>query len=155
MSNLKQNKAMTLYRKLFDPRFISAEDLDGREVTLTIDKVDICNDIHNTETNKIEEKPILVFVEKHRDGKYKGEPIKMVLNKTNAKKIAELYGRHYEGWSGKRILLYPTSIKAFKQVLDAIRIKKPLATNNPAQAFKEPAPELVMSGTDELEGTKS
>jgi len=115
---------MTLYRKLFDPRFINAEDLDGREVTLTIAAIDRCIDIHNQRTQQEEEKPILVFEEKHRDGKLKGEPIKMVLNITNAKKIAELYGKHYEGWVGKKIRIYPVAIKAFKTTLDAIRIKK-------------------------------
>lgn len=116
---------MTIYRKLFDPRFISAEDLDGKEVKLTIAAVEKCSDIHNMQTMKEEEKPIIVFQQTHKGGKYAGEPIKMVLNITNAKKIAELYGKHLEGWVGKDIVLYPTAIKAFKTTLDAIRIKRP------------------------------
>lgn len=144
---------MTLYRKLFDPRFISAEDLDGREVTLTIAGVEKCKDIHNMQTQKEEEKPIIVFTETHKTGKLAGQPIKMVLNITNAKKIAELYGRHFEQWVGKRITIYPVAIKAFKTTLDAIRVKKPAALPASAPATTA-APQLkqIEYDNEQVEG---
>ena len=48
----------------------------------------------------------------------------MVLNKTNAKTIASLYGNHVEAWPGKRITIYvQKNVRAFGSVTDALRIK--------------------------------
>lgn len=49
----------------------------------------------------------------------------MILNKTNCKTIEKIYGTPYiEEWSGKKITLYAEKVKAFGEVVEALRIRK-------------------------------
>lgn len=48
----------------------------------------------------------------------------MVLNVTNTKTIASLYGELYEGWKGESIQLYATEVKAFGEVVKALRVRE-------------------------------
>lgn len=48
----------------------------------------------------------------------------MILNRTNSKTIQKIYGTPYlEEWVGKKVQLYSTSVKAFGEVTDALRIR--------------------------------
>jgi hypothetical protein len=47
----------------------------------------------------------------------------MVLNVTNTRTIASLYGELYEGWINKKIQVYATEVNAFGQVTNALRIR--------------------------------
>ena len=69
-----------------------------------------------------EKKPILYFEET----KAKAEPGKekrLVLNKTNAMTIAKMHGHETDDWKGKRITLFPTTVEAFGQTVDCIRVR--------------------------------
>jgi hypothetical protein len=49
----------------------------------------------------------------------------MILNKTNCKTIEKIYGTPYiEEWSGKKVTLYAEKVKAFGEVVEALRIRK-------------------------------
>lgn len=51
----------------------------------------------------------------------------MILNKTNAKTLEKLFHSPYvEDWSGKKITIGSEKVKAFGEVLDALRIRKTL-----------------------------
>lgn len=67
---------------------------------------------------------------KNKKGKEETVPIieftnapPMVLNVTNTKTIASLYGESYEGWIGKSIQLFVTEVSAFGEKVNALRVR--------------------------------
>jgi len=53
----------------------------------------------------------------------------MILNKTNCKTISKLFGTPYiEEWSGKKVSLYVAKVKAFGEVVEALRVRATLPT---------------------------
>lgn len=111
--------------KVFPSKYVKAADLDGKTVTLTILKVTM--EEMTTHDNKKANKPVVWF-EKATKG--------FVINLTNALIIANLYGDETDNWTGKRISIYPTRVKAFGQMQDCIRVREEVpATAKPvAQA---------------------
>lgn len=115
-------------RLLFPNEYIAAADLleaerkTGKEgVALTIASVSV----ESLKTNRgSEKKPIVRFKEMEaRYAKGQGPAKKLVLNKTNAKAIAKMYGFETNDWVGKKITLYPTQCEAFGDVVDCVRVK--------------------------------
>jgi hypothetical protein len=101
------------YRKLFDSKYLYAIDLKGRSVGLTIEAVEGATVISDGAKDR---KPIVYFREsKARKG--------LLLNRTNARTIADLYGMNTEGWIGKRVTLFPTTTTFGERVVDCIRIR--------------------------------
>jgi len=48
----------------------------------------------------------------------------LIVNKTNAKVIAKVAGSNYiEDWKGKQIALYISNVKAFGELVEAIRVR--------------------------------
>ena len=45
-------------------------------------------------------------------------------NPTNAKAIAAIHGKDYEGWVGKKIVIYPTQCQMAGKTVDCIRVKR-------------------------------
>ena len=85
----------TDYRTMFDRNYLGHLDLAGREVTLTIAKV-VGGEL-TAEGGRKSRKPIVHF----------GNGVKpLIVNKTNAKTIASLYGTFVQDWAGKRITLF-------------------------------------------------
>lgn len=99
---------MNIY-KLFPSRYVTALDLNGHDVTVTMKTVAM-----EEMGAQNEEKPVVFFSDASKG---------MVLNKTNAMTIADLYGPDTENWGGKRITLYSAKVKAFGSTHDAIRIR--------------------------------
>jgi hypothetical protein len=95
----------------FPSKFLKAEDLQKREVKVVIDRI-ILEDLGD------EEKPIAYF-----QGKQKG----LVLNKTNASKIAAALGDDTDEWEGKEIILYPDVASYQGRMVDCIRVRVPAA----------------------------
>lgn len=110
--------------QLFPSKYVKAADLNGKPVTLTIAKLVVEEMGHGAEK---ERKPVLYF-EKATKG--------LVLNRTNAMTIAGLYGDESNEWAGKRVTIYPTRVRAFGTMQDAIRVREEIpATPKPtAQA---------------------
>jgi hypothetical protein len=75
----------------FPSKYVKAEDLGGRDVTVTI-KTCTLEDIILGE----EPKPVLWF-----ENASKG----MVLNVTNARTLTKLYGPDTDAWAGRKIIL--------------------------------------------------
>lgn len=99
--------------KVFPSKYVKAADLNGKTVTLTILRVTMEEMItHKEERTK---KPVVWF-EKAMKG--------FVLNVTNANIIVNLYGDETDNWTGKRIAIYPTRVKAFGQMQDCIRVRE-------------------------------
>jgi hypothetical protein len=108
----------------FPSDFLKVEDLQGRNVTVTIATAKI--DEIGQGTNR-ERKIILGLL---------GKTKKLVCNKTNAKTIAGLYGEQLEGWVGKQITLCPREVEFQGSMVMAIRV----SLQRPSGAVSAPAP---------------
>ena len=109
--------------------YIAAIELKGRDVTLTIAKVerkelkmaggekDMCAVVHFRETPKM-----------------------LILNKTNASSLVVLYGSQANDWTDKRVTIYPTKVPCGRETVDAIRIREKVPPAKGAAPSKAPDP---------------
>lgn len=93
----------------FPGQYLKAADLQGRQVTVTIDHVKI-EDIGG------DNKPVVYFTGKERG---------LVLNKTNANNITFLYGDETDDWHGKQITMFEAMVDFQGRSTAAIRVKGP------------------------------
>ncbi len=109
----KQTEQVTHWKKLTNPNYIGAEILQpGQELKVTIEKV---QKEQVKTADGTQECVVAYFV-----GGKKG----MILNKTNCKIISKGLDTPYiENWIGKSIVLYAAKIKAFGEVVEALRVK--------------------------------
>lgn len=103
---------MPHWKSMMDRDFIFAFDLDGRDVVVTIARVE-AGSLTSSGGRKTK-KPILYF-----EGKEKG----LALNATNSKAIAALYGNYTEKWIGKQITIYPTTTQMGGETVECIRVR--------------------------------
>jgi hypothetical protein len=96
------------YEEAFPGRFLSAGHLDGKKVTVTIANVYI-----DPELDKKKPKLVLSFV---------GKTLELVIPKTNAYCIKEMFGHKLANWVGKRVTLFPTTTLFGEDVVDCIRV---------------------------------
>jgi len=96
--------------KAFPGKYLRASDLEGRTVDIIIARVHI----EDVSGDQSESKPVIYF-----QGKEKG----IVLNKTNANTISELYGDETDYWTGKPITIYPTETPFQGRMVPCIRVK--------------------------------
>lgn len=104
---------MPHWKKLMDKEMLYAFDLDGRDVTVTIEKV-LGGELTG-EQGKKTKKPVA-----HIKGKTK----KLALNVTNCTTIEQLTGTSdYEKWTNIRVTLFPTTTQFGTKTVDCIRIR--------------------------------
>jgi hypothetical protein len=125
----------------FPSDYLRAADLEGKELTLTIRNVAM-EEVGADRENK----PVLYF-----EGQDKG----IILNKTNAATIAELYGDDTDEWPGEAITLFSAMVTYQGKTMPGLRVKMPSRTKGPksggappAAAPKQAAPSGV--GDDEI-----
>ena len=116
------------YNELFPSNFIAASDLAGRDVPLVVAAIKR----EEVGTDK-ELRGVLYFV-----GAKKG----MVLNRTNGKRIAALYGDNTDAWIGKPVTLYPSETEFGGETVPCIRVRK----EPPAAVAVQPASPPVPTG---------
>jgi hypothetical protein len=104
----------THWKKLYNPDYLGAYSLEpNKDMILTIGTVK--NEMITSCDGKKEEQMVIRFLEKVKP---------MILNVTNAKTITKVYKTPYvEDWSGKKIQLYAEQVKAFGEVVEALRIR--------------------------------
>lgn len=108
---------MTDYRAMFDRTYLGSWDLPkDRDAIVTIEKVEV-GELSNGK--KKSRKPVVHF---------HGKKLPMVVNKTNGKCIASMYGTDADAWIGKPIALYVAKVEApmqggGKEIVDAIRVR--------------------------------
>jgi len=95
-----------------DKEHLYAFDLDGREVTVQIEKC-YAGELQGEKGRK-SKKPMLKFVGKEK---------KLAINKTNGKTIAALYGTDTDNWAGRWIVLYPTTTDFGGETVECVRVK--------------------------------
>lgn len=81
----------------FPSRFIKAADLQGKDVTLTIEGV-VGEELEGDKGKQY--KGIVTFV---------GKKKRWVINRTNALCLKAMWGRDTDGWVGHRVTIYPTT----------------------------------------------
>lgn len=131
MSETKSIPFTEHYRLAFPNDYVCAPELKGKDVNLTIKEV-VLEDLVREKGAK-DRKPVLLFHESKK---------KLVLNKTNCRTIAKLYGDEAKGWVGKRITVYPTKTQCGRETVDCIRIRerKPPDKQNGQQQLQEQPP---------------
>ena len=132
------------YRRYFDKDFIAAFDLatdDGKPVNavVTIEAVDQ-GELQSPGKSAKRRAPVVTF---------KGRRKKLVLNATNGRLIADMYGNDTRKWIGQRITLYPTTTRFGPKTVDCVRVKP--APKNAADTVEkaEAVPAIVAELTRE------
>jgi len=119
---------------MFPSEYVAAVEFKGRDVVLTIAGVQI-EQLMRQGSKQKEDKPILLFKETKK---------KMVLNKTNAGTIADLYGVNAEKWVGHKVALYPTTTHCGRDTVDCIRVRPVRPTGEtplpPKEVLADPEP---------------
>lgn len=117
------------YRTFFDKEMLGAWDLQGREVTVTIDRVEGGKIGHGKKASR---KPILTL---------RGKKKKFCANVTNCKIIAQLYGKNTDDWLGKLITIYPTTTEMAGETVDCVRVRNGIPRNKAEDPPDPPEPE--------------
>ena len=100
------------WRKAYDFRFLSAEDLD-KDVTVEIEDV-VIDEVKSSHGNET----VMAL-------KFKGAKKMLVVNKTNARTISSIVGSpKTSDWIGHTITLTVVNVSAFGQTVPALRVKK-------------------------------
>lgn len=105
---------MTHWKKLTNPDYLGAYSLeDGKDIVLTIERVQV-ETVTGSEGKK-EECMVCHWAEREKP---------MILNSTNAKMIQKLLKTPYiEEWSGHKIQIGVEMVKAFGEIVDALRVR--------------------------------
>jgi CYTH domain-containing protein len=114
---------MTTVAELFPSKYVAAVDVQV-PVQVQMSRVEI-EDVGNAK----ERKPVLYFT-----GKSKG----LVLNKTNANRIAETHGQELSSWMGKTITLYASETNFKGDTVPCVRVRCESAAPPP-----EPTPAVA------------
>jgi hypothetical protein len=120
---------------LYPSKYLTAEDLKGKDTTVTIAKV-LREDLMVKGGKP--KKSVTVYFEKATKA--------LVCNVTNADSIAHLHGKRAEDWVGKQITLYPTKTTFGREPVSCVRVRekspRPSQQAEPPQEFgeSEPAP---------------
>lgn len=104
----------------FPSEYLKASDLQGHAVPVKMSHVTMV-DLNG------EPKPVL-----HFQGKERG----MILNKTNANKITEMFGDDTDDWEGGEVILYEAMVDFQGKTVPAIRIR--MAPRKVVTADKQP-----------------
>lgn len=108
---------MNIYKTNLFP-YIAGDSLVQKSVTLTMTHV--TEEKLPARNGKEVDKLVLYFQETDKG---------LVLNKTNCKTIALIYGGETEDWNGKQIELHAERIQAFGQWHNAVRVSMPKPEN--------------------------
>jgi len=131
---------MADYRSMFDRDYLGVWDLQGRDVTVVIAKVVGMTLV--AQGGRSSKKPVVYF-ERTDKG--------FILNKTNAKAIAGMYGNDTSEWVGQRITLYPTMTSFGDKRVEAIRVRptKPAAKAQAEGVKSQPVDPAIRAKQDE------
>jgi hypothetical protein len=116
---------MDVLEEFFPSKHLKATDLNGKEVTVTI---------HRVEREKIgdEGKPVLYF-----NGKDKG----VVLNKGNTSVLVDAFGRNSKGWIGQQVILFSIWTEYQNKPVQGLRIRALMPPpTGPAPVQRRPDP---------------
>jgi hypothetical protein len=96
---------------LLKGRFFKASDLEGKSLPVTI--VGVEEELVGLPGQQ-EKKPVL-YVEQKSQG--------LILNKTNARVLIDLFGDDTENWTGENIVYFPDRASHMGKIYDVVRIR--------------------------------
>lgn len=115
----------------FPSKYLSAADLNGKEVPVTIE---------NVVQEQMRDGTLKLVV--YFEGKKKG----LALNKVNANRIAARHGDETDEWAGIPVILYPDITEYQGKPVDCIRVRANAPAAKPAaqrrRAEPEPEPDI-------------
>lgn len=130
---------MTHWKKCMNKEFLGSWDLDGRKsVVLTIREV-VAGEVKSERGT--DKRPIASFEK---------TPKRMILNTTNCKAIAKMYGDTIEDWSGKRVEVFVAPVSVGGETVDALRIRSRVPSGPATTAAPDLAPERTDEETGEI-----
>lgn len=97
---------------LFPSKYLKAADLRGKNVAVVIERIAPREKLM-MQGGKTDTKPVMYF-----KGKEKGQ----ILNKTNARAIAKVYGPEVTNWIGKTVVIMSAEVEARGEMVEAIRV---------------------------------
>jgi hypothetical protein len=104
----------THWKNEFNYDYLGSYSLLPKEERILTIKETVKRKVKNVD-GKEQECFVAIFVENEKP---------MILNKTNCKIISKIYNTPYiENWKGIRIIVYSAQVKAFGEVVDALRVK--------------------------------
>ncbi|MGC4002851.1 MAG: hypothetical protein QM811_06855 [Pirellulales bacterium] len=115
-------------QELIPSKYVAASDLRGQDVQVVIARVAL----EEVGMEAKEKKGVV-----HFQGMTKG----MVLNRTNIKRIAKMYGGETNNWIGKTITLYPSETEMKGETVPCIRVRDMAV--QAILAATEPAPVAI------------
>lgn len=123
------------YRALFDADMLRVWHLQRKERVYRIKRVTALTSemVNEKGVRKVQRQPKLLL----ETQKGKVLPLPLLLNKTNAKTIAQLYGRRPANWVGKLIALYPSTTEAFGETVDCIRVRNQIPGQAPSTVNRQ------------------
>ena len=105
---------MPHWKRLINPDYLGAYSLDsGKDMILTIKSIG--RETITGTGGKKEECPVCHWQENQKP---------MILNTTNLKTIAKMYGSDYDQWPGKRVQIYASTTKFGGDTVECLRIRK-------------------------------
>ena len=111
--------------------YLKTEDLNGKAHTVILESVTL-KDLKDSQTGENKSKLV---------AKFKGSPKTMILNGTNLDALAAIFKTNdYELWSGKRIVLFPTTTRFGNKTVPCMRIRKVQAQQPQPVTPTAPAP---------------
>lgn len=116
---------------LFPSKYAKAADLRGATVIVVIERIDPREKLMMA-GGKTDTKPVIYL-----KGKEKG----WILNKTNARSIAKVYGNEVMEWIGKPVAIYSASVEARGEMVDAIRVNVDATRKAATKGGAKTAPE--------------
>lgn len=120
----------------FPSNYLKSDDLQGRDITVVIAGTSI-------ETVGSDRKLVLTF---------QGAKKTMICNKTNAGRIAYLYGDDTDEWVGKEIVLTSEFVEYQGKTVKGLRVRPPgrrdPITTAPQRMAAQPLPAGVGNGPD-------
>lgn len=129
----------TNWKKLVNPQYLGSYSLDNgkggfNDITATISSVRV--ETVTGPDGKKEDCPVAHFAERGL------KP--MVLNATNMKTLEKLFKSKYiEDWANRQIQIGVESVKAFGDVVDALRIRKFLPKSNEPPKCADTGAEII------------
>jgi len=105
----KKGTPMVHYKTLFPSKYVAASDLRDQAVSVVTERLTV-----EEMPGDGEKRPVLYF-----RGQHKG----LVVNVTNAKRLAKMFGTDTDAWLGKEITLYPSETDFRGESVPCVRVK--------------------------------
>jgi hypothetical protein len=115
--------------QLFPSRWLKSSDIGSNPRTATITKIDF-----EEVGQDRDRKAILSFQNTKK---------RMILNRTNAQILANLYGKEVQNWIGKRITLYCAEVQFRGTPCLAVRIREQVPGATKENSQSAPAPKAA------------